>query len=688
MKVGVILWLTSAVFLIASCSKTEPTASTQIDLSAKVVFMVGDVKVENNGKMSSAAMDMTIGKGSTVVTSKRSECNLLIGSDSYIMIKENSKLLVESLIKDAGGAEKNSVDLQVGKLVVNPKKLLKNDEFTVKTQTAIAAVRGTKFVVSNAAGENVKISVVEGKVEMKPRVESIEDSASSPVIEEIKKKIDDHAVIIEANQSASIQTAAAEKLNKEIQTVIKALPQDTGNKTAQEKADIKKTDLVAVETAVTKIQKVEIAKVQIVEKKVKEDVADLDKIIENDKIKRAAEAKPSAMLNIVAPVKDAEISINGKRSGRGTVNVKVDADVPLKIDIVARGFDAYTEEITLAKDESKTIEAALVRSKLRDRLDWSAKVGNIKGDLLFYNDTVISVTSPGSITAMKRDGAQLWKISLGTGIDATPALSESRMYLVGKNENLYAIEASSGSISWSAKTGGTLAFGAAPRVAEGNVIVALSNGKVRAFSKDGKDIWTADIGAGIYSTPAFDSGMIYVGADDQMIHAIAIKNGDQKWKGKLDGRVVSSSPVIFQNKVIVGTFKGSVIALSTAKGKQDWAFKTGGSILSAPVIKDGKLYIGSKDQKVYALDPSSGKELWSYKTNAAVTAEISYNDASIFVLAGKTVYAFNRSDGALAWTYALPEAGSSIIADSRDVYVGTAGGLAGLRIDLRDVVKK
>ncbi|MGL4368474.1 MAG: FecR family protein [Spirochaetota bacterium] len=150
--------------------KDQNSANENQQNSARIVFSVGSVSIESAAGKEAAKPEMLLSNGITVVTGEKSQCNILIGESSYVSIKENSILLIESLLKKTGGIEDNSVDLKVGRLVVNPKKLLKDESFRVKTQTAVAAVRGTKFVVDSSAGSDVKISVVEGKVEMKPRV--------------------------------------------------------------------------------------------------------------------------------------------------------------------------------------------------------------------------------------------------------------------------------------------------------------------------------------------------------------------------------------------------------------------------------------------------------------------------------------------------------------------------------------
>jgi outer membrane protein assembly factor BamB len=689
MKRSVIFCILCLTVFAYSCSKTEVVSpkAKETELKATVSFLVGDVKIDTTGVMSDARVNMEIGKGNAIVTGKKSECNLLIGEDSYVLVRENSRLVIDKLVKSVEGLETNSVDLKMGKIVVNPKKLLKSEEFKVKTPTAIAAVRGTKFVVSQEEGKAVHVSVVEGKVEMKPRVAALDDaevkSQDQVVVNQIRKKVDESIIVIEENQSATLDTRSVETLNRSVEKAIEAaasIPEvkDTANKPVP---DIAKIDAIAniVSTATVVMEKID--------KSAVEEVKQQDRMIENEKRSQENKSKPTASLTIKSPVKDSIISVGGKVIGRSNVSLKVDADISVKVEIATRDFEKYTEEVILKKDESKIIEPALIRTKLRERIDWNAKVGNIRSDLLFYGRSIIAATSDGNLVSMNHAGAQIWNIRLGGGIDATPSVSDGKIYVVTKNEILYSVDVETGKILWTAKTGGALVFGASPCVVDRNIIVAASNGKVLSFSPDGKDLWVTDIGSGIYSSPTVSDGIIYVGADDQKLYAISSKKGNIEWKAKLDGRVVSSSPVVRDGKIYIGTFKGTLYALGVKKGKTEWTASTGGPIVSSPVFDGMKLYIGSKDGKLYALDASSGKEIWSYKSASPITAEVAFNGTQIYLLSGRIVYALNPANGEMIWSCPVAGTGTSIIADKNQVFVATSTGLANLRVDLKDVVK-
>lgn len=86
-----------------------------------------------------------------------------------------------------------------------------------------------------------------------------------------------------------------------------------------------------------------------------------------------------------------------------------------------------------------------------------------------------------------------------------------------------------------------------------------------------------------------------------------------KWK--FEGKAESySSPVIFQDKIYVGSEDHFLYAIYLETGKIAWKFKTAGAVNSSPIVFGQRIYFGSMDGYYYALDAQTGKLIWKYKT--------------------------------------------------------------------------
>ncbi|HSV96013.1 MAG TPA: FecR domain-containing protein [Spirochaetota bacterium] len=159
-----------------------------VDEYATVMFFIGDVKI-NDAATEIGAM---IKENDRLVTAGRSSCDLKIG-DSIIRIKENSKVLISQLMRK-GAVENTALGLEVGRMLCKPKKLMKKESFLVKTPTAVAGVRGTKFTVEADIMKTTRIKVYEGSVKVIKRVEKLEGSIEkimegAPAVEEKEKVV-------------------------------------------------------------------------------------------------------------------------------------------------------------------------------------------------------------------------------------------------------------------------------------------------------------------------------------------------------------------------------------------------------------------------------------------------------------------------------------------------------------------
>ena len=210
-KFSVITLLTA--FLI-SCTFTKPE-----EQQALISFVIGNVT--KNG--STASIHDKVYAGDIIKTSGLSSCDIQIGG-SMIRIKENSNLTVtQALI--TSNSEQTELSLDSGKILCKPKKLLDNESFTIRTPTAVAAVRGTQFSVTTDSLKTTKIKVYDGEVKVARRVKTL-DKDLEAVIKNGSSIPEEHTAVISAEDALKareiVDKAIAE--GKSIEDTISAAP--------------------------------------------------------------------------------------------------------------------------------------------------------------------------------------------------------------------------------------------------------------------------------------------------------------------------------------------------------------------------------------------------------------------------------------------------------------------------------
>lgn len=193
----------AAILIAASClpQKREP------EKRYTITFFIGDVK-KNNAPI---AIGDAIAEKDIITTGESSSCDVKLGG-SLIRIKEKTSMQFSSLTS-VNGAEATTLGLDSGKMLCKPKKLLKDDSFTIKTPTAVAGIRGTQFTVETDANRTTRVRVFEGKVKVTARVTAL-DTVTEKLLDAAPAVESQESIIITREQSAKAEAIVAREIEK------------------------------------------------------------------------------------------------------------------------------------------------------------------------------------------------------------------------------------------------------------------------------------------------------------------------------------------------------------------------------------------------------------------------------------------------------------------------------------------
>jgi eukaryotic-like serine/threonine-protein kinase len=215
----------------------------------------------------------------------------------------------------------------------------------------------------------------------------------------------------------------------------------------------------------------------------------------------------------------------------------------------------------------------------------------------------------------------------------------------------------------------TFEVDSSPAIANSHVIVGVSNGDILALDlKTGELVWKHALESGqnsIWSSPAIDSGRIYIGDRDSNLNCLNETNGNPIWNFPA-GSSINSSPVVNEGKVYFYSEDGYLYCLSAVDGAFIWKSPIGdmSSLYNegfpSPAISSDMLYVGSIGSNAptfHAINATTGETKWIYPVGTTCTPAIS--DGKIFFSAGDSnVYCLNESTGLLVWNAPLNFPGS------------------------------
>ncbi len=303
--------------------------------------------------------------------------------------------------------------------------------------------------------------------------------------------------------------------------------------------------------------------------------------------------------------------------------------------------------------------------------------GNLKGEIFFFE--------PG------KSGLQaVSKVTLQGAIYTSPVFSEGIMYCAVKEGTVYAVDTGLGSpnaesegiknkLLWQKKMKKGIM---AEPVLAGKFLLITSLDGIYAFDtfnpadkSSGNPVWGVSIN-GTVSTPAVDSGMLFIGSEerrlfgfdyggsklqklwdyelsgacrmkpyvsqsggyvaaattDGFIYAVDRQSGAYKWNFVVKSPVIgniASGVINGREHLFFGSDAGIFYCLDAA-GKKVWDFQAGGKIRTEPVVNKGVIWFGSADNSLYALDMVTGAEVFRFKAEGNIYGKPLLSDGRIY----------------------------------------------------------
>lgn len=112
---------------------------------------------------------------------------------------------------------------------------------------------------------------------------------------------------------------------------------------------------------------------------------------------------------------------------------------------------------------------------------------------------------------------------------STPSLDGDTLYFADVDGNVYSFNTTTGKLNWTpVKPDGPIT--ASPLVREDHILIATESGSIFALDRDGKVLWTQEVGGKIYTTPIAAGDLTIVAPLETEFYLAALDlNGRQVW---------------------------------------------------------------------------------------------------------------------------------------------------------------
>jgi outer membrane protein assembly factor BamB len=185
------------------------------------------------------------------------------------------------------------------------------------------------------------------------------------------------------------------------------------------------------------------------------------------------------------------------------------------------------------------------------------------------------------------------------------------------------------------------------------------------MSDDGALLWQFETGKPVWSRPAYEDGVLYMGSMDGLAYALDADGSSERWSQDLGGAIAAN--IVFENGLIyVNSYNQSANALDPGTGEIIWSLDTSASVWGASAVSGDDLYLVDLNGIVYAVDAVTGELRWTEEIGELVQAGPAIGDGIVYVTtAGDpevdkderqgSLIALSTDDGEVLWQEQVPQ---------------------------------
>ena len=282
--------------------------------------------------------------------------------------------------------------------------------------------------------------------------------------------------------------------------------------------------------------------------------------------------------------------------------------------------------------------------------------------------------------------ASEWSFNAGKLLEFSPIVVDGFLYFQDKNSLFYSLDAETGKVRWEKDVGELAA--ASPAYSDGRLFaVTLEPGNAVALrARDGKLLWERPLPGRSETSPVIFGDKVIVGSESGDVFALDAGTGKVEWQVSTAGNVKGG--LALDEGILYGAnYAGEVFAIRASSGEFVWrsstqggSFSRGGPVYSTPAVAFGRVYLGSIDGRVYSFDADNGELAWSHSTGDWVypgpaVADTKRSGPTVYIGSkDQNFYALDAETGEVRWQKDLGGivlGAASVLGEV--VYVGVIG---------------
>ncbi len=264
---------------------------------------------------------------------------------------------------------------------------------------------------------------------------------------------------------------------------------------------------------------------------------------------------------------------------------------------------------------------------------------------IYFENYLLLVTLDGNVICCDHDLKKMvWSIALNEKVYSSPLLIGLHLFVASTTGNVYKIDVKSKKSNKIFSTRGPIYSDLTQ--AENYIVFGSRDNNIYEIDQDGDLRWNRLTGDWVDSSPVIFQDIVVVGGDDQLIRGLHLKDGSMKWNYRMTDAINTAVAIDSEGIVYAASYGLEISAIKISSNTPKWSKKTASPVISDIVLRNGHIYFGCTNSEFCCLEAKTGSVKWIFKAQSYVLARpIFYNDIILISAHNGTVYALSAETG-------------------------------------------
>ncbi|MGA1821856.1 MAG: PQQ-binding-like beta-propeller repeat protein [Thermoplasmatota archaeon] len=260
----------------------------------------------------------------------------------------------------------------------------------------------------------------------------------------------------------------------------------------------------------------------------------------------------------------------------------------------------------------------------------------------------VSIPGPGS-----HDPEIIWDFDSRSVITSSVTAVAQGIFFGTRAGIIYCLDPDTGEEKWNTSLASSISSTPTVDVEVDHLYVGDDSGLMHKIDISSGEIlwsWNSTTDMDIKSSPVLFEEMVIFGSYDSVIYSLYRENGSLAWKNLGCGHYVHTTSPIHMGSAYFGSCDGTLNSINARNGSTKWSFSDS-FIPSSPAVSEGRVFFGAYDSNMYCLDAENGELVWNTTLGGDIYSSPAVGPDTVAVGCNDgRIYLMEKMTGSVIWS--------------------------------------